>query len=178
MGGDFIGAYFFVPPERRPSSDDELFEVLGCDLARSSFGSLTFVERGIEVLSDHVCAQIYFLKASFINRISETYGEEAPLERDPLLPLAVALHDGAIRITAEVAFLESRRAELAWILDRYWMVLARDATSLAMEWFALLYMDDAMVKDWDPGPLLLDRDELPGGQGRTLFSGRGRNRWT
>lgn len=177
MGGDFIGAYFFIPPAQRPASDDELFQALGCDLARSMFGTLTFAERKLEVLSDHVCVALYFLKAEYINALSETRGQEVPLERDPLLPFATAFRDGAIRLHAEVAFLESRQPALESVLDRYWMILARDASSLAMEWFPLLYMDESMLQDWNPGPHILDRDELPGGPGRTLFSNRGRNRW-
>ena len=177
MGGDFIGAYFFIPPDRRPPADDDLFRTLGCDLTTWTFGTLGVADRTIEVLSDHVCVALYVLKAEYIGIISETHGPEVPLERDPLLPFATAFHDGAVRLSAEVAFLESRRPELESVLERYWMVLARDATSLAMEWFPLLYLDDAMLRDWDPGPRLLDRDELPGGRGRTLFSNRGRNRW-
>jgi hypothetical protein len=177
MGGVFIGAYFFIPPDRRPSSDDELFQMLGGDLVRSSFGPLSVADRGSTLLSDHACAYIYFLKSELIDVISRTHGEEVPLDRDPLLPLAMTLRDGAARLAAEVAFLETRSPELESVLDRYWMVQARDATSLAAEWLALLYMDELMVKDWDPGPILLDRDELPGGPGRTLFASRGRNRW-
>lgn len=177
MGGDFIGAYFFIPPDRRPSSDDELFGMLGCDLTTWSFGPLGVANRRIDLLSDHVCAQLFFLKAEFINRLAETPGDEVPLDRDPLRSLATAIRDGAVRLAAEVAFLETRNYMLETVLERYWMVLARDATILASEWFALLYMDDGVVKDWSPGPLLLDRDELPGGPGRTLFAGRGGNRW-
>jgi hypothetical protein len=177
MGGDFIGAYFFIPPDRRPPSDDELFRTLGCDLTTWSFGPLGVADRTIEVLSDHVCVALYFLKAEFIARLAETPGDEVPLERDPLLSFATMFRDGAARFSAEVALLETRRPQLEVMLDRYWLVLARDATFLAAEWFALLYMDDAMVKDWSIGDALLDRDELSGGPGRTLFAGRGGNRW-
>lgn len=177
MGGEVIGAYFFIPLDRRPSSDDELFRMLGCDLVTSAYGPFFIVERGIEVLSYHVCAQIYFLNASLINALAETYDRDLPVDRDPLLLLATTIRDGAVRLSAEVAFLEIHNPELEAVLERYWMVLARDATALAAEWFSLLYMSDLVVKDWDPGPILGDRDELPGGPGRTLFAGRGRNRW-
>jgi hypothetical protein len=177
MGGSFIGAYFFLPPDRRPSSDDELFKQLGCDLDTRMFGPMCIADHAIRPLSDHLCVALYFLRTEFRNITAETYGQEVPLERDPLLPFAVAIRDGAVRFAAEVAFLETRKPELESVLDRYWMVLARDATSLAAEWLSLLYMDDFMVKDWDPGPILLDRDELPGGPGRTLFASRGRERW-
>jgi hypothetical protein len=177
MGGEYIGAYFFVPPERRPPSDDELFRALGCDLASSSFGTLTFAERRIEVLSDHVCAALWFLKAEYIGRLAETPGDDVPLERDPLLPFATALRDGAVRLAAEAAYLDTRQPQLEAMLDRYWMVIGRDATALAAEWYSLLYMDDGVAEGWAPGTMLLNRDELPGGPGRTLFAGRGGNRW-
>lgn len=177
MGGEFIGAYFFIPPDRRPPSDDDLFRMLGCDLTTWSFGPLGVADRRIEVLSDHVCAMLYFLKAEFITVISVTHGQKVPLERDPLLPFATTMRDGAVRLAAEVAFLDTRTPDLASVLERYWLVLVRDATALAVERFSLLYMDDSMVRDWDPGPVILDRDELPSGPGRTLFASRGRTRW-
>lgn len=177
MGGEYIGAYFFVPPERRPASDDELFAKLGCDLTRSTFGPMVIADRRIEVLSDHVCAQLYFLRTAFMNALTDAPDQEPPLERDPMLPLALAIRDGAVRVGAEVAFLETRNYQLDSVFDRYWMVIARDATSLAAEWYGLLYMDDVVAEGWAPGTMLLDRDELPGGPGRTLFAGRGGNRW-
>jgi len=177
MGGRFIGAYFFIPPDRRPSSDDELWKMLGCDLTAWSFGPLGVADRTIQVLSDHVCAALYFLHAEFITVLARTPGDDVPLDRDPLLAFATMFREGAVRFAAEVALLETRKPELDVMLDRYWLVLARDADALAAEWFSLLYMDDRVVEGWDPGPVLLDRDELPGGPGRTLFAGRGGNRW-
>lgn len=178
MGGEIIGAYFFIPPDRRPPEDDELFRTLGCDLARSSFGTLTIADRVLSPLSDHACASLYFLKQELINRLADAPDQEPPLERDPLLPFATAIREGAARLAAEVAFLEIRNAELEAVLDRYyWMVLARDPDALAGEWPSLLYMDDTVIRGWEPGPALIDRDELPGGPGRTLFGARGGNRW-
>jgi hypothetical protein len=177
MGGEFMGAYFFIPPDRRPSSDEALFKQLGCELPAWTFGPMGVAEHALEVLSDHVCVALYFLKSEFINILADAPDQEPPIERDPLLPLATAIRDGASRFSAEVAFLETRQPALAAVVERYWMVLARDASILAGEWLSLLYMDESWVEDWHPGSGLLDRDELPGGPGRTLFAGRGGNRW-
>jgi len=177
MGGAFIGAYFFIPPDRRPPGGDDLFRALGCDLTTWTFGTLGVADRRIEVLSDHVCVALWFLKAEYIGRLAETPGDDVPLDRDPLLPFATAFRDAAVRVAAEAAFLDTRQPQIEAMQDRYWMVIARDAGSLAGEWYSLLYMDDGVVEGWAPGSMLLNRDELPGGPGRTLFAGRGGNRW-
>ena len=65
--------------------------------------------------------------------------------------------------------LETHLAELDRTLERYWMVILEDATGLAVQWVGLLYLSDAIVADWEPELGVLDRDELPGGPGRTLM---------
>jgi hypothetical protein len=76
-----------------------------------------------------------------------------------------------------VLIVETHEAILEQILERYWMVLTNEATALAIERFGLLYMCDEIVEGWDPRGPFMDRDELLGGPGRTLFAGRGRTRW-
>ena len=92
-----------------------------------------------------------------------------PVAEDLALPLAVAIRDGAARAGAEVAILATRNVVLDNILERYWMVLIGDATALAAERFGLTYLDERLVRDRDPPSVHLDRDEVPGGPGRTLF---------
>lgn len=181
MSAGFVGLFFFVPPARwpraGPDADAELLRALGGDLVAGRFSQLGIAARAVEPLSDHLCVQLYFLKAEWIAALADAPEQEPPLERDPLLPFAHAIRDAAVRVDAEAAILDTHELTLEKIVDRYWMVLARDATALAMEWFGFTYMDDDMVADWDPGPALLDRDELPGGPGRTLFGGRRGARW-
>lgn len=182
MGGRFMGLYVFVPLDKRPAvSAEELFKLLGCDFAAWKFGPLGITWHGTETLSDHICMRVSFLYSQFTNALFEAHGlsKDIPLEQDTMLPLAFAIRNGAFRVGAEVAFLETRNYMMETaVQDHYWAeVLLRDATGLAMSWFSLLYMDDAFVKDWNPGPIALDRDELPGPPGRTLFAGRGSSRW-
>jgi hypothetical protein len=176
MGGRYIGAYFFIPLDKRPATDDELFAKLG-EQPNGYFGPLIITERNVTVLSEHVCAQLYFWANSLFDLRFSVRDEPLTLERDPALPFAYAIRDGAMAVGASVVILETHNAELERILDRYWMVLVNDATALAVEWFSLLHLSDELVEDWSPPPHLLDRDELPGGPGRTLFGGRGRTRW-
>jgi hypothetical protein len=176
MGGEYIGSYFFVPLGDAPESDEELFDRLGYERRTRMFGGLHVTEHRADRLSDHVCAQLYFL-ASELREIGMQAADDVPVANDPALPLAVAIRDGAVRARAEVAILATRDAVLAKILERYWMVLVGDATALAAERFGLTYLAEGMVQDWDPPAVHLDRDELPGGPGRMLFSSRGSYRW-
>lgn len=131
--------------------------------------------RRIDVLSDHVCAQLYFLAVELSN--ARAGSRDEALDRDPALPFAIAFRSGAAAVGADVAFLETHDPVAESILEGYWMVLIGDATALAAEYFGLLYLDNSLVKDWDPGGRLLDRDKLPDGPGRTLFAQRGQPRW-
>jgi len=176
VGGRFIGACFFVPLKVRPASDGELFAALGYDQARGTFGPIGVAEHRIDVLSDHVCAQLYCLHSEFLGLLPPV-GQEVPLAQDPALPLAIALRDGAARARAEVALLEIHRPVLEEILEKYWMVQIGDDTALLAERFALLHLDDSLVAQWKPRPAFEDRDELPDGPGRTVFSQRGAKRW-
>jgi hypothetical protein len=177
MGGDLIGAFYFIPLARRPASDDELFDRLGVDRETADVGPFTVVQRSVDILSDHVCAQLYFLSAELINLRVGARDDDLPLERDPALPFAIAFRDGAARVDADVAILATHNPSLDAILERYWMVQTGDATTLAAEYFGLLYLDDSQVLGWRPPDHLLDRDKLPGGPGLTLFAGKGRSRW-
>jgi hypothetical protein len=177
MGGEFIGTYFFVPTAARPASDDELFQRLGYDAVNRRFGGLDVVDARIEVLSDHVCVKISSLAASFLNLRMTADEDDLPLERDPGLPLARAIRDGAARSEATVAILATREAMHDKIPDCYWMVLVGDADALAAEYFGLLYLNDRLAQGWDPPAGHADRDELPGGPGRILFGHRGWHRW-
>jgi len=177
MGGDLIGAYFFIPPARRPASHEELFDRLGVDRTTADFGPLTVADRRVDELGDRICAQLSFLVADLIQVRVGARGDELPLEDDPALPFAIAFRDGAARVGADVAILATNSPAPDSILERYWMIQTGDATSLAAEYFGLLYLDDSLVLDWSPPDHLLDRDELPGGPGRTLFAQRGRQRW-
>jgi hypothetical protein len=82
-----------------------------------------------------------------------------------------------VAVGAEVAILETHDSEIQGILDRYWMVQFGDPGEFLLERFGLTYFSDSMVEDWDPPAHLIDRDELPGGPGRTFFARRGRHRW-
>lgn len=175
MGGRYICAYFFVPLDRRPATDDELYAKLGKQ-PNGHFGPMIVADRNVTVLEDHVCAQLYFL-ANDLFVLQSGMPDELPLEQDPAMPFAYAIRDGAVAAGAEVALLETHNAELQRILDRYWMVQLGSADELAKEWFGLLYLCDDWVKRWSPLAKLLDRDELPGGPGRTLFARRGNNRF-
>lgn len=180
MGGEVISAVFFIPAESHPPAGDELFDLLGLDRARGAFGPLDVCDRRIDTLSDHVCAQIYFLRADWLSLLARGSQEgDVPLDRDPALPLALAFRDGAARAGAEVAVLVTRadQAPLEAVIERYWMVLIGDATALAGEHFGLLYLDDALASRWEQPPAVLERDRLPGGPGLALFSQRGRARW-
>ena len=152
---------FFVPRSERPGPDDALFARLGVDLGANRFGDAHPTGRTVVELRGHACAQI-FLPASSV-ATPPSAPEVLPLERDPRLPLARAIRDGAISARAEVAVLASHGVPPDD--DRYWMILVGDATALALERFGLLYLDDRLVADWSPAPHVLDRDELPGGRG-------------
>lgn len=173
MGLPDIVCCFFVPVAERPATDDELFARLGYDLGANRFGPAHPTGREVVELSDHVCARIHLLASSVATPPSAPEGQ--PLDADPRLPLAIAIRDGAARARAEVAVLVTHGASPEG--DRYWMILMGDATALALERFGLLYLDERLARDWSPEPHLLDRDELPGGPGRTLFAGRGAGRW-
>lgn len=177
MGGELIGAFFFIRLDRRPPTDEELFDRLGCDRVTSGFGPLTVADSRVDVLSNHVCAQLYFLEASLRNLRLEGRTADESLDRDPALPFAIEFRDGAARADADVAILATHDPSLESILELYGAVQIADATSLAAERFGLLYLDDSQILAWSPPEHLLDRDKLPGGPGLTLFAGRGRSRW-
>lgn len=174
MGGRYVSAMCFVPLEARPASDAALFEAVGG--AQNMFGPLVIEERGIEVLDYHVRVWLAFLRTSFFGLIRSE--GEVPLEHDRALPLAVALRDGAARSGADAAMLVTEAHRMAGVQDWYWMVAAREPHWLLKERFPALYLGDAVVRDWTPPEGLLDdRDELPGGPGRTFFAQRGADRW-
>jgi hypothetical protein len=177
MSGRCIGVFFFIPLALRPATDDELLERLGVRRPDGWFGPLQLAEHTVRVLSDHVCVALYFLHNELRNLRYTIRDQDLVLERDAGLPFAYAIRDAAVRVDAEVAILETHLPDLDYILERYWMVLLGDATTLAIEWFGLVYLSDAIVEGWEPSPGVLDRDELPGGPGRTLFGGRGWTRW-
>jgi hypothetical protein len=165
---------FFVPLDAHGTSDAALFETVGW--TQSSVGSLGIADRRIEVLEYHILVWYAFLRSSFFDLIRREL--DIPIEQDPALPLALALRDGAARAGADVAMLISERHLIDGVEDWYWMVLIREAYSLLRERFPLLYLGDAVTHDWTPSEGLLDdRDELPGGPGRTFFSQRGQDRW-
>jgi hypothetical protein len=182
MSGRALCAYFFIPLAKRPATDDELFARLGKQ-PDGQFGPMTILDRKVTALSDHVCVQLYFLAAELEKLRYEVRDETLSLERDAGLPFAYAIRDGAAAAGAEVALLETHIPEvnhtvdLERVLERYWMILLGDATGLAIQWFGLLYLSDEVVAGWQPEPGVLDRDELAGGPGRTLFGGRGWTRW-
>lgn len=182
MSGRSICAYFFIPLAKRPETDEELFVALGKQPG-GHFGPLTILDRNVTVLSDHVCVQLYFLAAELNNLRHAVEDQELPLERDAGLPFAYAIRDGAVATGADVVILETHihevnhTADLERVLKHYWMIPFGDATGLAVQWFGLLYLSDSIVEGWEPEPGVLDRDELPGGPGRTLFGGHGWTRW-
>jgi hypothetical protein len=174
MSGQLASALFFIPLERRPPSDQALFEALGC--AGGTLGPLAIADRGVDVLEFHACAWVSFLRSAFFELVRHDH--EIALEQDPALPLAFALRDGAARAGADVAALVTEAHMIKSPKDWYWMVTLRDAYSLLQESFPLLHLGEAVVRDWDPPPgLLASRDELPGSPGRTFFAQRGRDRW-
>ncbi len=182
MSSGFVTAAFFVPLEIRPPSDEALWSALGFDPEQGTFGPLHVAERRIDVLSDHVCAQLYFLHAAWLTLLSDEPrdGREVSLAEDGALDLAMVFRAGAARAHAEVAVLvtPSNRSTLDDLLERYWMVEVGDANALAAERFALLYLDDELAARWEPPARLVEgRDELPDGPGRTIFSQRGWSRW-
>jgi hypothetical protein len=173
MGGQFVTAAFFIPLAARPADDAALFEVIA---PGGALGPLNAQESYVDVLSHHVCVQLKFLRPAFLDLIEERAGDA--LSDDPALPLAVALRDGAVRARAEVAMLVQEAHVQEALLDRYSLVLTRDADALVAESFSLLYLSDALARDWTPEPGRLDgRDELPGGPGRTIFADSGEDRW-
>ena len=182
MSGRSICAYFFIPLDKRPATDDELFIKLGKQ-PDGHFGPMTILDRNVTVLSDHVCVQLYFLTAELNNIRFAVEDKELSLERDAGLPFAYAIRDGAVATGADVVILDihipeiDHAADLEKVLDRYWMLILGDATGLAIQWFGLLYLSDEIVKGWEPESGVLDRDEFPGGPGRTLFGGHGWTRW-
>lgn len=180
MSTEVITAVFFIPLEAKPPTGDELFDLLGYDRIHNTFGPLDVDAHNIDVLSDHVCAQIYFLHSPWISRLADKPANgDLPLDRDPALPLAIAFRDAAVRSRAEVAILVTNpnEAPLDKILEHYWMVLVGDEAALAGEHFGLLYLDDKLAQRWDAPPGAQDRDRLLGGPGLTLFSQRGWARW-
>jgi hypothetical protein len=174
MSGQLASVMFFVPLDRRPASDAALFEAVG--LAHGKLGPLFIETQGIDVLDDHACVWLSFLRSVFFDLVG--HETEIPLEQDPALPIALALRDGAARAGADVAVLATEAHLINDIQDWYWMVMARDPSSLLRQGFSVLYLGDAMSRDWNPAEGMLDNhDELPGGPGRTLFAQRGRDRW-
>lgn len=176
MGGRFVTVYFFIPTERHSNSDRELLSILGYDSAKNIFGPVGVTWYGINRLSHHICVSISFLYVELRNALDDLSEDDA-IDKDPLLPLAYAIRDGAVRVKAEVAFLETRNYMIESTFERYWMVLLRDADALAGEWFTFLYLEQSIVESWAPLSGLNNRDELPGGPGRAIFAGRGSHRW-
>jgi hypothetical protein len=102
-----------------------------------------------------------------------------PLEEDPTMQIALTFKVACETLLPEVAFIPTHvyDSELKWILDREWMVLAMDATTLASERFGLLYLNEEISSMWVHEPLLDGRDSLPINNGLLIFAGRGRLRW-
>jgi hypothetical protein len=174
MSGQFASAMFFVPLDRRPTSDEALFEAVSP--VPGELGPLGIENQGIDVLDYHACVWLSFLRSSFFDLVR--HETEVPLEQDPALPIALALRDGAARAGADVAVLVTQAHMIKNIQDWYWMVTVLDANSLLRASFSVLYLGEAAIRDFAPPEGLLDnRDELPGGPGRTFFAQRGKDRW-
>src|SRR5882757_212269 len=105
MGGKFIATYFFIPHAQRPPTDGELLHNLGADLPSGDFGPFTIANREIDVLSDHICAQLYFLDTELLNLVVTIKDPDQPVECDPALPFAIAIRKAAVAINADIAIL-------------------------------------------------------------------------
>lgn len=175
---DWLAMAIFIPKGERAPSEDEVLDRIGVDRAEHRWGPLAHVEWHVEELDFHLLAQLRFLQGALLKLLPE-HGGDLPLAEDGALPLAHAFRDASARAGAEVGMLitHPEQAEREWILERYWMVLARDAASLASEHFGLLYMNDEVASNYTPETRRDARDELPGGPGRTIFAGRGSARW-
>src|ERR1700733_15287443 len=125
MGGQFVTAAFFIPLAARPADDAALFDAIA---PGGALGTLDAQARDIDVLSQHVCVQLKVLRRALLDLIEERAG--AALSDDPALPLAAALRDGAVRTRAEVAMLVQEAHVQEALLDRYPLVLTREADAL------------------------------------------------
>ncbi len=101
------------------------------------------------------------------------------LEVDPSLSVALTFKQACEALLPEVAFIATHiyDCEYNWVLEREWMVLAKDATALADEGFGLLYLNEEISQNWMNHPQRDDRDSLPVASGRLVFAGRGVMRW-
>lgn len=166
-----LAAAFYAPP----TDGQALRDALGVTVR--GWGPFPSVEVVVTHHDDHSCALLWFSHNAFLDL--RTGHEDGALRQDPALPFANFFRDAAVRAGCEVAFLATHlhQAEQEWLDGRYWMVLGRDATSLAHEVFGLTYFDDEFVLDWDV-PRLDGRNVLPGGPGLTFFGGTGWARWS
>jgi len=174
MGGRFLAASFYAP---RPVEQDVFLDALG--VVGEQWGPLPRVFTHVQALSDHTCATLRFSQNAFLElRTAHEPDDAVPLAQDAGLPFARFFRAAAVRAGCEVAFLVTHphQSDGDWLDLRYWMMIARDADSLAAERFGLLYLDDDMVFDWD-APRLDGRSVLPGGPGLTFFAGTGWARW-
>src|ERR1041384_4957481 len=94
MGGRYICAYFFIPLDRRPAMDDELYAKLGRQ-PNGYLGPLIVADDNVTVLEGHVCAQLYFL-ANDLFVLQAGMPDGLPLEQDPALPFAYTIREGAV----------------------------------------------------------------------------------
>ncbi|MCP2728754.1 hypothetical protein [Limnofasciculus baicalensis] len=102
-----------------------------------------------------------------------------PITSDPTLPIALVFKQACENLLPEAAFIATHiyDSELDWILDREWMILAKDATALADERFGLLYLNEEISQYWIHHPQRDERDNLPVASGKLVFAGRDDLRW-
>lgn len=164
-----------------PSTASQPWNTVYCKWA-----GLTHCTGYIHELSYHWLLYITFSHSQFLRllppEVDEIHPLEdcfVPLEADPTLPIAVTFKHACEALKPEVALIATHvyDGELNWILDREWMVLAKDATALADQHFGLLYLNEDISHNWLHHPLRDDRDSLPVASGQIVFAGRGCWRW-
>jgi hypothetical protein len=181
---DFLTAAFWLPHTTASVSSDELLRRAGAlnitadtspygrphDRWLCDWGGLRCETYRTTPNAYHHVLLLYFLQSSLIEIASET-GE---IDR-----LLTAFRDACTALRPEVAMVATHvwQADPDHILALEWMVLAKEANSLADERFGLMYLDDELAQYWTPDPMRDARKHVPTSHGRLCFATGGPQPW-
>ena len=187
MSGQLVCATFWLSAEEAPQEDDQgmlrdRLEQMG--LSRISVSPF---DHGLVCQWAGLSCRAFMIHSSFhdVLFLQFLYSEFLELEFDDPEngeKLAQSFQAACKQLNPEVAYIVNRpqQANVAWNLEREWMVLAFDAVSLTEEHFGVLYMCQDVCQHWHTRAFHLKyRDIITVPTGCFVFSGqkKGEGRW-
>lgn len=131
------------------------------------------------------CLQIYTSMGSYFDAV--VANESVEPNDDPMLAWIETFRDACVGLQPRAAFLDTRshygdqcweakQGNRDWVRAQARRVIASDVQALADEHYSLLYLDDALARQWDANPPGDERDSVVVPRGRLVFAGSGPKR--